>query len=173
MPENPTPGGRGGAATPVDAFVGLGSNLERPEMQVRTALEALSTIPETRCVAHSALYLSPPMGPRDQPDFVNAVAELLTGLSAEQLLAELLAIEDRHGRVRGERWGPRILDLDLLLYGDTVMDTPGLVLPHPGVHDRSFVLVPLAELAPELIVPGHGPVQALVEKCPHAEVRRL
>jgi len=114
------------------------------------------------------------MGPQDQPDFVNAVAALSTSLAPQGLLQELLAIEVRHGRRRdGTHWGPRTLDLDLLLYGDTVLDTPGLILPHPGLHERAFVLYPLADIAPGLSVPGLGGVQDLLSRCRDARIRRL
>ena len=114
------------------------------------------------------------MGPQGQPDFVNAAAALETALEPQALLQALLAIEAEHGRRRdGTRWGPRSLDLDLLLYGDTLLDTPGLVLPHPGMHERAFVLYPLADMAPELSVPGHGSVQVLLARCRDARIRRL
>ena len=114
------------------------------------------------------------MGPQDQPDFVNAVAALETGLAPQVLLQMLLAIEVRHGRRRdGSHWGPRSLDLDILLYGDLLLDTPALKLPHPGLHERAFVLYPLADIAPELSVPGLGPVHALLAACVDARIRRL
>lgn len=114
------------------------------------------------------------MGPQGQPDFINAVAALATRLPPQDLLQALLAIEVRHGRRRdGAHWGPRTLDMDLLLYGDTVLDAPGLVLPHPGLHQRAFVLYPLADIAPELSVPGLGSVRALRARCRDAQVQRL
>ena len=114
------------------------------------------------------------MGPQGQPDFINAVAALETRLTPQTLLQALLAIEVQHGRRRdGMRWGPRSLDLDLLLYGDTLLDTPGLVLPHPGMHERAFVLYPLADIAPGLSVPGHDSVQALLARCRDARIERL
>lgn len=141
----------------VPAYIGLGSNLDDPAGQVRRALAALAAIPDTRLIASSALYRSPPMGPQDQPDFVNAVAGLLTRLPARELLSALHAIEDAQGRRRdGSRWGPRTLDLDLLLYDELHLDDADLALPHPGLAERPFVLVPLLELAPGLRVPG-GP----------------
>ena len=159
---------------PVTAYVGLGSNLEQPVGQITRAFDELAALPHTRLTAHSPLYRSPPMGPQDQPDFVNAAAALETALEPQALLQALLAIEAEHGRRRDStRWGPRSLDLDLLLYGDTVLDTPGLVLPHPGMHERAFVLYPLADMAPELSVPGHGSVQALLARCRDARIRRL
>ena len=146
-----------------EAYVGLGSNLADPVEQVIAAFEALSALPDTRVTARSTLYGSRPMGPADQPDYVNAVARLATALDPHELLAALQGIEDRAGRDRsGARWGPRTLDLDLLLYGDLECDDDRLVLPHPGMAERAFVLVPLAEIAPDLVLPGHDePVERL------------
>ena len=141
----------------VPAYVGLGSNLHDPAAQLRAAIEALARLPRSRLVAHSAFYRNPPMGPQGQPDFVNAVAGLLTTLPAAEFLSELQEIEAAHGRRRdGPRWGPRTLDLDLLLHGGLRVDGPGLTLPHPGLGERPFVLIPLLELAPGLRLPG-GP----------------
>ncbi len=147
----------------IPAYVGVGSNLDDPEAQVRSALESLARIPETRRIAWSSCWRNPPFGPEPQPDFVNAVAGLLTLLAPDRLLDELLAIERRQGRDRsdGVRWGPRRIDLDLLVHGATVMDTDALVLPHPGIAARNFVLFPLLEIAPGLHVPGLGPVWRL------------
>lgn len=137
------------------AYVALGSNLDDPIEQVIVAFEALSALPGTRVTARSTLYGSRPMGPADQPDYVNAVAGLDTTLDPHGLLDQLQAIEDRAGRDRsGPRWGPRTLDLDLLLYGDTRCEDERMTLPHPGITERAFVLVPLAEIAPELVLPG-------------------
>lgn len=148
------------------AYVGLGSNLDDPIRHVRAALAELGTIAGTRVVARSRLYRSPPAGPQDQPDYVNAVAGLLTQLAPAELLVALQAVERAHGRVRtGERWGPRTLDLDLLVYSDRVLNDAGLEVPHPRMHERAFVLVPLAEIAPGLRVPGHGLVAALAARC--------
>ena len=155
------------------AFVGLGANLGEPEGQVRQALGALDAIPHTRVVKSSSLYRSEPMGHADQPHFVNAVAQLQTGLPAERLLAELHAIETRQGRVRSFANAPRTLDLDLLLFGDAVIDTPELKVPHPRMHQRAFVLLPLVEIAPEVAIPGRGPAQALLEHCRDQGVERL
>lgn len=138
------------------AYVGLGSNLDRPLQQVQTAANELAQIRETRLLNVSSFYGSEPMGPQDQPDYVNAVAAIETGLDAETLLAALHAIEDRHGRQRVRHWGPRTLDLDLLLYGDEQLQTGHLTVPHPGMHQRAFVLVPLLEIAPDVIIPGVG-----------------
>jgi 2-amino-4-hydroxy-6-hydroxymethyldihydropteridine diphosphokinase len=149
---------------PIRAGVALGSNLADPEAQVRRAIEELAAIPATRLVARSRLYRTRAVGP-PQPDYVNAVALLETRLEADDLFDRLLAIEAVHGRVRGERWGPRTLDLDLLVYGDAVIDTPRLSVPHPQLGLRPFVLVPLAEVAPALEVPGLGRVDALCAAC--------
>ncbi|MEO7386145.1 MAG: 2-amino-4-hydroxy-6-hydroxymethyldihydropteridine diphosphokinase [Gammaproteobacteria bacterium] len=147
----------------VPAYVGVGSNLDAPEEQVRAALDALCGLPETRRIVCSASWRNPALGPQPQPDFVNAVAGLLTRLPPARLLDELLAIERRQGRDRsaGVRWGPRRIDLDLLVVGDVVMDTASLVLPHPGIATRNFVLFPLLEIAPGLSIPGLGPVWRL------------
>ncbi len=139
------------------AWVGLGSNRAGPVAQVRSALDALAELPRTRLERASTLYRNPPMGPPDQPDYVNAVAELTTALTAHQLLAALQAIESARGRERsGQRWGPRPLDLDLLVYGAHRIADTDLTVPHPGMPERAFVLYPLVELAPQLWVPGMG-----------------
>lgn len=147
----------------VPAYVGVGSNLDDPGEQVRTALDALCHIPETQHIVSSSCWRNPAMGPQPQPDFVNAVAGLLTRLPPDRLLGELLAIECRQGRDRspGVRWGPRRIDLDLLMHGATVLEGEALVLPHPGMATRNFVLFPLREIAPGLRVPGFGPVTRL------------
>lgn len=148
--------------TPVMAYVGLGANLDDPVQQVRRACDELSSIPSTRVLARSPLYKSAPLGPQDQPDYINAVAALQTTLDPLALLAVLRDIEVRHGRRRdGTRWGPRPLDLDILLYGETVQATPELTLPHPSLHERGFVLYPLFDVAPELEIPGRGSVREL------------
>lgn len=146
------------------AYVGLGSNLAQPARQVAAGFAALAGLADTLLVARSSLYRSPPMGPSDQPDYVNAAAGLLTTLAPEALLQSLQAIEAAHGRRRdGERWGPRTLDLDLLVYGrEDRPDDPMLTLPHPGIAERAFVLRPLHEIAPGLQVPRHGSVARLL-----------
>lgn len=145
------------------AYIGLGSNLEQPLRQVEAAFKQLAELPETMLVARSQLYNSPPMGPQDQPDFVNAVAATLTTLDIKTLFQHLLAIEKRHGRERGEtRWGPRTLDLDLLVYGDRQLTSESLVVPHPGIPARGFVLYPLAEISADLDIPGIGVVRDLL-----------
>jgi 2-amino-4-hydroxy-6-hydroxymethyldihydropteridine diphosphokinase len=146
------------------SFVGLGSNLGDPQEQIRRALELLVAEEGVEVVAVSALRETDPVGYEEQPRFLNGAAELRTSLSARELLGRLLAIERRLGRVRGEgpRFGPRTIDLDLLLHGDEVVAEPGLVVPHPRLHERRFALEPLAELDAALEIPGRGPVQALL-----------
>lgn len=144
------------------AYVGLGSNLDDPAAQVESALAELDRLSGTRLVRRSALYRTRPVGYAEQPDFVNAVAELETALEPEALLRALLALEQAHGRVRGIRNGPRTLDLDLLLYGGCTRRSADLTLPHPRLHERAFVLVPLHEIAPDARVPGRGSVSALL-----------
>jgi len=155
------------------AFVGLGANLGEPESGVREALGQLDSIPHTRVVKSSSLYRSQPLGYAAQPPFVNAVAQLETGLPAERLLAELHAIEARHGRQRSFPNAPRTLDLDLLLFGNAVIDTGNLKVPHPRMHERAFVLLPLVEIAPEAGVPGRGAAKTLLEKCTNQGLERL
>jgi 2-amino-4-hydroxy-6-hydroxymethyldihydropteridine diphosphokinase len=146
------------------AFVGLGSNLGDPEELIRSALQLLAAEEGIELLAVSSLRETDPVGYQDQPRFLNGAAGLATELSPHELLERLLAIERRLGRVRGEgpRFGPRTIDLDLLLYGDETVQEPGLTLPHPRLHERRFALEPLAELDPALEVPGRGPVQALL-----------
>lgn len=144
------------------AFVAIGSNLSDPRRQVGAAFEALAAVPGTRLVLRSSLWRTRPMGPQDQPDFVNAVAGLVTTLAPHELLGQLKSIEKQMGRAEpAVRWGPRVIDLDLLLVGDLQSSEPDLTLPHAGLHQRNFVLYPLAEIAAELWVPGHGRVRSL------------
>ena len=154
------------AAAPgaVRAAIGLGGNLGDAAATVRDALEALDRLPDTRLLRASPLFRTPAWGKTDQPDFVNAAALVATTLSARALLDALLELERRFGRRRetGQPWGPRILDLDLLLYGDATLDEPGLRVPHPHLHERAFALLPLARIAPDMDVPGHGRVAALL-----------
>ena len=155
------------------AFIGLGSNLADPLVQVRQALMELESIPGTRVTARSSLYRTSPVGYLEQPDFINAVASVQTTLKPQALLAALLAIENRHGRRRTTRDAPRTLDLDLLLYGEEVLDRDGLTLPHPRLHERAFVLAPLAEIAPGATVPGWGRVQELLARVDCNGVNRI
>ncbi len=139
---------------PVLAYIGLGANLGDPRRQVEEALARLAAAPEVEVLRVSSLYLNPPLGPPEQPWYVNAVAQVRTRLTPEELLRVLHRIEEELGRVRGERWGPRLLDLDLLLYDGLILSGPDLQIPHPEMHRRAFVLVPLAEIAPQAWHPG-------------------
>ena len=159
--------------TRVTAYVGLGSNLDHPREQVLAAFEELAQLPQTRLVGRSGLYRSAPIGRQDQPDFINAVAQVDTALQPPRLLAELQAIEDRHGRERPHRDAARTLDLDLLLYGDTVISTDRLAVPHPRMHQRAFVLRPLAEISPAVSVPGRGTVTQLLRACGGQDVEPM
>ena len=155
------------------AYVAIGSNLNYPRERVQEAFDRLSTLSATRLVLRSRLYKTRPMGPQDQPYFVNAAAGLLTQLTARLLLDGLLGIETAMGRTRQERWGPRVIDLDLIfLWGETV-DEPGLTVPHPGVSTRNFVLYPLADIAPTLAIPGHGNVSELLHRAGDDEISVL
>lgn len=137
----------------VSVYIGLGSNLQGPEQQLRSALDELAAHPRIELAAVSSFYQSKPVGPQDQPDYVNAVAELRTALPPEELLDVLQATENQHNRVRLRHWGERTLDLDILLYGDQILNTPRLIIPHKEMCKRSFVLYPLAEIAPQLRLP--------------------
>jgi 2-amino-4-hydroxy-6-hydroxymethyldihydropteridine diphosphokinase len=155
------------------AFIALGSNLGDPESKVRRGFAALAELPQTHLEAASSLYRSAPVGHADQPDFVNAVARLSTGLAPQALLAALLAIEKHFGRERSFANAPRTLDLDLLLYDAQVLSAPGLSVPHPRMHQRAFVLVPLIEIAPDCVIPGLGPAADWLTRCGGQSVSRL
>lgn len=156
------------------AYVGLGSNLQMPTRQVEAAIQLLDDIPGTQLVASSSLYRSAPFGGVEQPDFVNAVAALLTQLGPLELLRELQDIEARQGRERDDRrWGPRVLDLDLLVHAAAVIDAPGIKVPHPGIGERNFVLLPLLEIAPELVIPGLGRVAAVPVNYDEPSISRI
>ena len=147
------------------AYVALGSNLDDPSAQVGRAFDALATLPDTRLVARSPSYRSPPLGPVSQPDFVNAAAGLLTRLAPRALLDALKSLEAALGREAPVvRWGPRRIDLDLLVHGAARVEEPGLSVPHPGLAERAFVLLPLADVAPDLEVPGLGRVRSLAAR---------
>jgi len=148
----------------VTVFIGLGSNLDDPAAQIRRAMQSLAAMPETRLVRRSALYRNPPAGYLDQPEFINAVAGIETGLAPRDLLEQLLAIERVHVRMRDFPNGPRTLDLDILLYGEQTVREPGLTIPHPRMLERAFVLVPLAEIAPDAVVPDAGRIADLVRR---------
>ena len=155
------------------AFIALGSNLQDPQQQVQRAMEELNGLPGTRLVARSSLYRTAPVGYDDQPDFINAVAEVETTLEAEALMRQLLALEATFGRERPFPNAPRVLDLDLLLYDNLELDTEVLTLPHPRMHERGFVLLPLAEIAPDLMIPGKGRVGDLAQLCSEQGMERL
>lgn len=160
-------------AATAEAFVALGANLDNPVRQVKQALSELDDIERTRLVAASSLYRTAPVGYADQPDFINAVARLQTELSPHQLLDALHDIEARHGRRRSVRNAPRTLDLDLLLYGTLLISEDALTLPHPRMHERAFVLLPLAEIAPDVAVPGLPPLPQLIAKVGPGGVEKL
>ncbi|HYL25017.1 MAG TPA: 2-amino-4-hydroxy-6-hydroxymethyldihydropteridine diphosphokinase [Burkholderiales bacterium] len=155
------------------AYIGIGSNLEDPQAQVEHAFDELARLPRTRLSARSSLYRSAPVGYAAQPDFINAVAEIDTELAAHELLAELQSIEARHGRRRSFANAPRTLDLDLLLYGDARIDEPQLVVPHPRMHERAFVLRPLVEIAPHATIPGRGTAAACLARRADQSVERI
>jgi len=158
----------------ITAYIGLGSNLANPAEQIKSARTAITQTPGVRERAFSSLYHSPPMGPQDQPDYVNAVMSVATDLLPIDLLRQLQRIENDHGRVRkGERWGARTLDLDLLIYDEQLIDLPDLTVPHPGLTERAFVLYPLFEIAPQLVVPGKGNIADLLARCPINDLKRL
>jgi 2-amino-4-hydroxy-6-hydroxymethyldihydropteridine diphosphokinase len=155
------------------AYVGIGANLGSPAEQVEQAFEALGALPGTRVVSRSSLYRSEPLGYAGQPDFVNAVAAVETSLAPEALLAGLQAIETAHGRERPFPSAPRTLDLDLLLYGDAVIDQPGLRVPHPRMCERAFVLAPLLEIDPGARIPGAGSAERCLAACSGQGVQRM
>jgi 2-amino-4-hydroxy-6-hydroxymethyldihydropteridine diphosphokinase len=157
----------------VTAYIGLGANLAEPRAQLAAAFDELDRLPLTRVVARSSLYRSAPLGYAAQPDFVNAVARVETGLPPERLLAALHEIETRHGRERSFPNAPRTLDLDLLLYGDRSIERTGLVLPHPRMHERAFVLAPLVELDPEAEIPGRGRAVEWLARCAEQRIERI
>lgn len=154
------------------AYIALGSNLKQPVLQVRRAWEELEKLPSTQLLLRSALYRSEPLGRQDQPDFINAVVKIATGLAPHALLAALLAIEQRHGRVRESLNAPRTLDMDVLLYDDLQYNDALLTIPHPRMHLRAFVLQPLQEIAPDCVIPGHGRVADLLADCTGQRLQR-
>ena len=155
------------------AYVALGANLGDPVATVRAALPLLGELPASRLLQVSSLYRTAPVGLAHQPDFINAVAALETQLSARELLAALFAIEERFGRRRSVANAPRTLDLDLLLLGEEVSTDPFVILPHPRMHQRAFVLAPLLELAPDLRLPGRGPLTTLIAACSEQQIQRI
>ena len=167
----PAPQG-GGRRHRCRAWIGIGANLGEPASALRAAFAALSALPRTRLLARSSLYRSAPID-AGGPDYLNAVAQIATGLSAHELLAQLHAIEARHGRERPYRNAPRSMDLDLLLYADEVIASHGLVVPHPRLQQRAFVLVPMAELAPDLMIPGIGSIGGLLPAVADQAIEKL
>jgi 2-amino-4-hydroxy-6-hydroxymethyldihydropteridine diphosphokinase len=155
------------------AYVALGANLGSPIITVKAAVAALDAIAETRRVATSSLYRTAPVGLKNQPDFINAVAALETKLSPHALLERLFAIEFQFGRQRSVKNAPRTLDLDLLLYGNATLADADLTLPHPRMHERAFVLAPLAEIAPGLAIPGPGSIDALLAACAGQRIEKI
>ncbi|MDC9719452.1 MAG: 2-amino-4-hydroxy-6-hydroxymethyldihydropteridine diphosphokinase [Gammaproteobacteria bacterium] len=150
----------------VNAFIGLGSNLDNPKAHVIKALEELEQLPHSQLLLASKLYLSKPVGPQDQDHFINAVALVITELEPLTLLDELQAIEQRHQRVRERHWGPRTLDLDILLFGDQTIHHSRLTVPHAELPNRDFVIGPLLELSPNLSLPDGTQIQELLQSCP-------
>lgn len=157
----------------ITAYVGIGANLDDPKAQVERAFTALSQLPDTSLCQTSSLWQSRPMGPQDQPDYINAVAELHTQLAPLTLLDALQAIEQQQGRVRKRHWGERTLDLDILLYGEQSIDLPRLRVPHYGMKEREFVLLPLAEIAVGLILPDDTSLVELVGRCAQNGISRV
>ena len=155
------------------AYIGLGSNLDNPVARITGAIQSIKLFPGTNLLRCSSSYVSKPLGPQNQPDYINAVAQVDTNLIAEQLLDYLLSVEDQQNRVRARRWGPRTLDLDLLLFDDLVLQSDTLTLPHPEMHKRGFVLYPLYEIAPEIIIPGRGHIRQLLGSLNPDLVHRL
>ncbi|MBS3965183.1 MAG: 2-amino-4-hydroxy-6-hydroxymethyldihydropteridine diphosphokinase [Methylomonas sp.] len=158
----------------VDAYLGLGSNLDDPVNHIRAAVEQLAALDAVKTLTLSPLYLSAPQGPQDQPDYINAALHVSTCLSAFELLNALHAIENRHGRQRQVRWGARTLDLDILLYDNQLITSPDLTIPHRELANRAFVLYPLNDICDgTLAIPGHGNLADLLEKCPASGLQRL
>jgi len=154
-------------------YIGLGSNLENPVEQLNEARLAINEHPQLEEMAYSSLYASKPMGPQDQPDYVNSVMAISTNLQPMTLLKTLQSIENEQGRVRKQRWGARTLDLDILLYGNQVIELPELTIPHIGMRQREFVLYPLAEIAADLVIPNLGKLTDLVAACPQNSIEKI
>ncbi|MDP6166589.1 MAG: 2-amino-4-hydroxy-6-hydroxymethyldihydropteridine diphosphokinase [Gammaproteobacteria bacterium] len=155
------------------AYIGIGSNLDNPIDHVQRAIDEVKQLPLSRLVAASSLYGSKPMGPQDQPNYINAVAQIETQLDPITLLDSLQQLEQDHQRVREQRWGPRTLDLDIVVYADQHIDHPRLQVPHIGMHERNFVLYPLAEISPQLKLPDGTVLQQLLDNCPLADLTKL
>ncbi len=157
----------------VACFIGLGSNLQQPRQQIACAISELRSLTSSRLLSVSSLYKSKPVGPQDQPDYINAVAALETSLPALTLLDHMQIIESKHKRLRLQHWGPRTLDLDLLLYGDEQIEHEHLTVPHPEMRNRNFVLLPLFEIAPELIIPGCGSLEYLLTQVDQSGLQKI
>ncbi|MEX0605031.1 MAG: 2-amino-4-hydroxy-6-hydroxymethyldihydropteridine diphosphokinase [Marinobacter sp.] len=157
----------------IEVYIGLGSNLANPLRQLAQAVAKLASLPDTSLVAQSPFYRSRPIGPQDQPDFINGAVKLHTSLEPLILLGHLQRIENAHGRRRNQHWGPRTLDLDLLLYGDHPVQNERLIVPHPELTNRDFVLQPLLDLSPGLILPDGRALQVLRHQCPDNGLKRL
>jgi 2-amino-4-hydroxy-6-hydroxymethyldihydropteridine diphosphokinase len=162
------------STTEITAYIGLGSNLADPLSQLKKARLAIAALAQVQELSFSSFYHSAPVGPQDQPDYVNAVMAISTDLAALDLLHCLQKIEHEQGRIRtGERWGARTLDLDLLLYGEQQINLPELIVPHPEISNRAFVLYPLQEIAPTLVLPVLGAIEHLIAQCPAAHLKKL
>ncbi|MDR3410788.1 MAG: 2-amino-4-hydroxy-6-hydroxymethyldihydropteridine diphosphokinase [Formivibrio sp.] len=157
----------------VQVFVALGANLVQPAKQMRRAIALICLLPQTRLLKSSSFYCTSPIGYTDQPDFTNSVVEISTELTARELLEALLAIESALGRERSIPNGPRTIDLDLILYGDRTIDEKDLIVPHPRMHERAFVLVPLTEIAPDIVIPSLGPAKNLLATITDQSLKRL
>ncbi len=158
----------------VECYLGLGSNLNNPVQQLISATEEVANLKDVTAVALSPLYGSRPVGPQDQPDYVNAVMRIKTRLPPQDLLKQLQGIENTHARLRLQRWGARTLDLDILLYNNQIIDLPDLTIPHPELAKRAFVLYPLADIAPaDLLIPGQDSLNSLLAACPAQGIQRL
>lgn len=173
MPRSTTEAASPRSESPAEtAYIGLGANLGEPVKAIRAAFEAIDRLPSTRALARSPLYRSAPID-SSGPDYVNAVLAVSTRLTPQELLARLQGIEVEHGRERPYRNAPRSLDLDLLMHGERLIDSPDLTLPHPRMHERAFVLRPLADIAPDLTIPGHGRIEQLLTRVASQRVHRL
>ena len=148
----------------VISYIGLGGNLDSPIQQLKTALISIDELPKTSLIKSSSFYGSKPLGPQDQPDFINAVCQIETELSATELLAALQKVEIEQGRIKKRRWGERLIDLDILLYGQEALDSADLTIPHSQIALRDFVLIPLAEVSPGLVIPNLGEIESLIEQ---------
>jgi 2-amino-4-hydroxy-6-hydroxymethyldihydropteridine diphosphokinase len=153
-------------------YIGLGSNIEQPFLQIKKAIKALDELPETVVVRDSGYFKSWPMGPKDQPDYINAVLEIETTIDAIDLLKYCQQIEQQHGRIKLRHWGERTIDLDILLYADQQIKTENLTVPHPGILQRDFVYLPLLKLNPEVNVPGFGPLSSAVELADRQSIKK-